>query len=1086
LLIKSLRNLLIMELFEYLSSIDRINVALSKVEIPTTENELLDCFYENLNLRTHNSPSVISKQGKWSFFQEIEEFLEIHSIQWLDMIYYDQNGNKYNQNFFSLFSSNDQIFKKREDVFKLFLKLKKIYPNSNFDYFNSILISLNSNENEPLKNLIIDYNEDPEFPSSERYQIIKANSALNGFLKRRVTEFEKKFDWNFKNYDCENRIRTFWEEIVKKDDFDLGNSESRINMSFIENSIINLLMHKTEKEWVYFYMIPVYSPKKMQIGRLTFASEIFLKEFEISLLRQLCSTVLFPFVQSYQYIKSLNSIKKAQIKSAVAAIMSRNMSHNLGSHVLSNLKGELEDIANVFKKSHDSKCLGFKSENLYGLKWFMNYLQERQDFIATIGGFENQTFMPVSFKSFVFDGLLPDHQFARHHFQRDNNNEENNETALNAHKNYLLEYIIKSENVNRDQIVVKYRKFISSVPHDVQVDDDYKKLGRIMVSFPGGIVGRQAFFSIFENILRNAAKHNTIDGDLELTIDTPEDLDFDTSEFIKFTITDNLKSFSKAYPKVQDAINEPIFNESQEKQGNKGIKEMKISAAWLRGISLEDIDSHKEIIDSKILKIPKILDVVKSGESLQYVFYLLKPKELLLFLSTDEKAKLIAGLNVELLEQNGINIISPEYFNHKKNYNLRHSLFVIQSDLEVSEKENIERYFNQRKLFIKIKKLRNITKNIKNSNGEPDKIIAAFWREYLVKDENALPIIYIRPKEINRQEEILPKCFNVKLNSEENYINDDIKLLFNHHNDTESQNIQFRKDHPTFFEGLDFLEGISGGNSTDLLLCRTEKTKLFYYKLFQSCVTDIIIVDERLWNNNSKTDINLLSKTLDENTILIHKDGLDRINEIEEKQEWAEKLLELLHFNDAKLLQKLKNRYEKRNEETFLNILEIITEKQIVKEDIEACRAKNDYKYWLYKRKNIEVVNILFSNNGFGLYNINLEKVGEYPFAGEFDIDNLHKKLNNYPNKIISIHQGIIDKIQNKLNEQDTTNNINAIRILNQAIPNDFIKIIHSGRGKPSVKIPEGFYYVPYASLESAFYDCKFSILYIIKYKLLF
>lgn len=778
-------------------------------------------------------------------------------------------------------------------------------------------------------------------------------------------------------------------------------------------------------------------------------------------------------------LKLAEKSRKNAIKSSVAAIMSRNMSHNLGSHVLSNLKGELEDIANVFKAKHDkNKNIGFKSENLYGLKWFINYLQERQDFIATIGGFENQTFMPVSFKSFVFDGLLPDHQFSRHHYKRDNNGEENNETALNAHKNYLLEYIIKSENVKRDQIVVKYREFISSVSHEFQNDDDYKKLGQIMVSFPGGIVGRQAFFSIFENILRNAAKHNTIKNDeiLKLTINTPDDDSYDANEFIKFTITDNLKSFTKAYPKLKEAINEPIFNESQEKQGNKGIKEMKISAAWLRGISLEDIDNHKEIKEGGITKIPKILDVVESNQSLQYVFYLLKPKELLLFLTNDEKEKLVAGLDVELLEENGINIITPEYFNHKKNYNLRHSLFVIQSDLEGSEKENIEKYFNQRKLFLEVDKLRRIFVSI-SEKSNPEALISAFWKEYLgFKEAHTLPQIHIRPKEVNKDEQIFTDGFNVKLNSDQEYdINTKIKIIFKHHNDTEKYFDDFQKKHKSFFEGLNFLEGISGGNSTDLLLCRTEKTELFYYKLFQSCVTDIIIVDERLWNNNSKTDIEELSKMLDGNKVLFTQQELDKINKIKDKGNWASSILQALKVEETtQLINNLIAVYNFRDKNTFFDLItKDILKVEAINISFDNCKSENDYKYWLYKKKNIEVANILFANTGFEFYNLNLEKIGQYSTGAKLS---LNLSINKYPHKIISFHQGIIDKIQNMLNEFDETKSLSAITIINEAIPKNYIKIIHSGRGKPSVKIPAEFYYVPYASLESAFYDCKFSL----------
>jgi len=788
---------------------------------------------------------------------------------------------------------------------------------------------------------------------------------------------------------------------------------------------------------------------------------------------QITSVITAIITKQYQAVARTNSLR-----STVAAIMSRNMSHNLGSHVLSNLKGELDDIGKIFKENHDiDENIPFKSKNLFGLKWFINYLQERQDFIATIGGFKNQTFMPVNFKTFVFDGLLPDHQYKRHE----------GSTNLHDHKNYLLEYIVKSENINRNQIIIKFKNFESSM-HKLQTDNDYKTLTQLNVSFPGGIVGRQAFFSIFENIIRNAAKHNEIKDRLEITIDTPDDNNYNTNEYIKFTITDNLKSFNKTHCNIEKAINEPIFTDGQENQGNKGIKEMKISAAWLRGISLEDIDSFKKIVDLNGFIIrPQIIDFTESNGSLQYIFYLLKPKELLIYLDSTEKNNLsISSAKIKLLNENGIDIYTPKKFHKRKNHNLRHSLFIIPQQEQYENDTNIEKFFNQRRLYIDLKTLLNTIKNNKNN---PQKLITSFWKNYLNldKDYNLMPYIDIRPHETKKNEKKFER-FRVQLNSDDypNNNSSNIKILFKHHNDTKNTFNHFRENFENLFNGLHFLEGISGGNSTELIANRTEKTELFYYKLLQSCITDIIIIDERLWNNNSKTNITELTDIINCKKSLFNQTTLDKINKIDKKEEWAKNIIEKLDLNEnEELLRDVSSSYDDKDEVGFLDFIIEKFGGRKVQKSLTQCKKENKYKYWLYKKKNIDILNIIFNNRGnnqFEFYNLNLEKVGTFS-NNELKIETKLLKLNEYPYKILSIHQGVLDKINNHLNDQKNKNNEykikinNAMEIIDKAFPaNNYIRIIHSGRGTPSVEIPKGFYFVPYASLENAFYDCKYSL----------
>ncbi len=353
--------------------------------------------------------------------------------------------------------------------------------------------------------------------------------------------------------------------------------------------------------------------------------------------------------------------RKTAISSAKAAIMSRNMSHNLGSHVMAYLKQHLNSVqdmvrdnvlASLFTSQDDltssdglrkwfvryEKFIKEQQQGLgevalpflVGLGKFISYLQERQDFIATIATDYVPYFSTVNFKDFVYDELNPDLRYERH---RDR-------IGLQP-DNILLGNIARSEGLARStnptknkkmaDIIIKYRNF-NGKPVAQLIDSDPRKkalsdMRNFMVYLPGGVVGRQAIFSIVENIIRNAAKHGKWGDEgnksLELTFDRfyieqfkdgtmQEDcVPIGDDSFVEFfkkyyaaasdindlcviTLTDNIP-FELAHSKLEDCKNlesirnaliEPyIDNTSVEMlQTNKGIKEMRISAAWMRGI----------------------------------------------------------------------------------------------------------------------------------------------------------------------------------------------------------------------------------------------------------------------------------------------------------------------------------------------------------------------------------------------------------------------------------------------------------------------------------------------------------------------
>lgn len=456
---------------------------------------------------------------------------------------------------------------------------------------------------------------------------------------------------------------------------------------------------------------------------------------------------------AYSALVLSNKSKKEATKSAKAAIMSRNMSHNIGSHVMAYLKQHLSSVTNILqdnilsdfissssfselldrieqaKKNQDSSVKFIKEMSteegslalpfLVGLGNFISYLQERQDFIATIATDYIPYYSTVNFKDFIYDEINPDKRYLRH---KDRKNLQPD--------NILLGNIARSEGLGRtisptekengklSDIVIKFRGFDGNpVVNESNImlkgrQDAYNDLEfmrQIDVSLPGGMVGRQAVFSMLENIIRNAAKHGNwrSQGRLELTFDFidkeaieeyghlitrrfelerlekerqltedeqaeyahiieelkerdkdaapivdsesdplggrdkhkslmrvlwqfySESIDADDLYFV--TITDNIIISEPAIYKLREALTEGyIDNDSRMIEANKGIKEIRISAAWLRGAKDEEEYFNEVPEDDTIAQTKKkapLLYIRQHDGHLQYIFCLLIPKQ---------------------------------------------------------------------------------------------------------------------------------------------------------------------------------------------------------------------------------------------------------------------------------------------------------------------------------------------------------------------------------------------------------------------------------------------------------------------------
>lgn len=266
----------------------------------------------------------------------------------------------------------------------------------------------------------------------------------------------------------------------------------------------------------------------------------------------------------------LKQSQKKSIQSAVAAIMSRNMSHNLGSHYLYYTKTHLEKLA---AKGGD---LG---PDIRGAARVLGYMQARMDYLSTMISNDRYSYAGVNLKSQIFDELTID-DFSKRHFYNELSDtewyEKNNDDVIeldnslraylknltgetkaekikekrdrikhlkedvvkklnlldgivknNRTTNFLLTNLIYSENFSRMDIMdrtpdgplnqlklcVRYKgedsKYATFTGEAGAENEETLKstLSMMNVALPGGVMSCHAFFNVLENFIRNSAKY---------------------------------------------------------------------------------------------------------------------------------------------------------------------------------------------------------------------------------------------------------------------------------------------------------------------------------------------------------------------------------------------------------------------------------------------------------------------------------------------------------------------------------------------------------------------------------------------------
>ena len=747
---------------------------------------------------------------------------------------------------------------------------------------------------------------------------------------------------------AQNQEETYWRgeldskvfyEIQKIENKELKDKAGLMIPKFLKMFDETRLKLKTESNEIpdiYCYIFyPCYDISVFR-GTISMATS---KPIEPDRLRAISSVFLNKFLN-----RALVRVKSESIKSAVSAIMTRNMSHNLGSHYLHYTKSHLEQLANRG---------GNFGPDIRGAARVMGYMQGRMDYLATLVSMDRYPYGCVNFKSQIFDELTID-DFSKRHFEKDiiSNDEVRNVIVLlkrlqrednkskivkanleslyelskkaltnkshNRTTNFLLTNLILSENFTRPSILddnsssnsdlkminlqvlldlkdedeESYTKiFTGSLAKKDDEETIKRKLSEINIALPGGVMSSHAFFNIVENFIRNSAKYLQSDfsknGDLTITIKIAE-----INGHYEFTLFDNKQNANKVQPNTTNSLLENLTSKIRElhvldnnnalDKKDKGFKEMLFSALWLRSYTYQNISDN-----DKPQSYEEVLVKIEAAKD-----------------TTDERIILIKQYGFELLavDDNG-----NESKEDNANLALRLSLpkFCPKTMMELSDNALQVNLSNLLHIYadvamIDAKQYTSFVEQLNKKRRTEEKDI--------YDEDMIIPRLLKHKKELSNVE-VLNEVLHARFEDDfDNYeivsgsfendnlstpIADNKKIYFQRHLSTQDV-----IDH---YKGYAYADSVSGGNYTITLFDLYErwakegrKTDSEYYcqilKIKESALTRITIIDERFFKKmkEQQLETELACKNI---RVLNYNDSMSKETEMV-------KLLEGNEFNN--------------------------------------------------------------------------------------------------------------------------------------------------------------------------------------------
>lgn len=452
--------------------------------------------------------------------------------------------------------------------------------------------------------------------------------------------------------------------MLKDNDPDKPGTEAMLNEAIKAHTVF-----KRQKSILYVYYIPsLFNPyMDASMGGLALMSKYGFRPETLEAFQSVIDSLLSKLGVNYLY----RSFYDQSVRSAVSSIMARNMSHNIGSHVIpratvSSISRRLVELGfcppftdEAGLRNESAEALALRI--LTPLKGRLDdYTQQKADFLAEITTEPLRTTRPAFFYREV---VLP---FIENTLLMDN-------IAANEGVSYLKDGVrnrlVIHVFINGRELKAKYHcsadgatehyTYPDGLPYShtcpAHPGEPLQILGiengehDVEVELPGPL-GEFAFYSFLENYIRNSAKHNkeALAGNdliINISIDEFEDdvkeTEGESLEFYRVRVCDNVTMANKAvaihtggrHPErrlrraIDTLISTPVIQPdgSLRKQA-WGISEMKICAVLLRGPKdfIAAMDEEREAGPRANLLVTD--DATEEGALLVYEFRLMKSK----------------------------------------------------------------------------------------------------------------------------------------------------------------------------------------------------------------------------------------------------------------------------------------------------------------------------------------------------------------------------------------------------------------------------------------------------------------------------
>lgn len=729
--------------------------------------------------------------------------------------------------------------------------------------------------------------------------------------------------------------------------------------------------------------------------------------------------------------------RKEAVKSAVAAIMSRNMSHNLGSHFISNTKNYFDALIDV----------DTNNEAVYrGVKYALQYIQERMDFIATITSNDVYPFGTVNAKAQIFDELTPDDLGKRH-----------DKKSLN----FLMDYLVLSEKVSKNSYNKSNTKsLLSEGDHELKLlmgyenqegnavfwnssetssDENQKRDELVNINFaiPGGVLGRHALFSIVENVIRNAAKH----GQDKIT----------EKQFVikmlctndgRFVIFDNKRDgeIQKTVKNLRERLSsiQMLNDDNTLNQDNKGLKEILICAAWLQNEDITHVLERRNFDDYV-----KILAVDENGKELENdkeegcLGYSIRLDRFAKVVHINKEFNIPKGITkIDYAQLKGIKAdIVCACEDYKVGMVMLSQIFPRFIKISIEEYDEIIKGKGASGLLRMV-----VEKNCKISNDNMHMVVSS---DDIKADEKSPIVLYGHYQEKSKND-----------------------FLFKAH---AGKSKWSKFDTMYFTKGFEdkYIDSISGGDFTHTIVQPSFVNDEYnLLKVYESVKTRFVIIDERIFEQYHSKMQNDRRLSLKKGIKSLREENLDiesKKNTLKERplffpldKEHESKMFDFLLYDD---------RYEK-----------------FIEKDIEQ-------QYW--ERKGVFIFNFDKDDNQSNQYemkDLSLYSLGHF----EIDKDMKQVKFNGGENlrffgeeeeapiTFLTIHLGLIDKIKDgfslankdfKVNDFDESS---IVEELKEYFGAKFVSI-HSGRGGLDVRNSlKKYVFQSYSALENPLHNSKF------------